>query len=80
MGVFVTIMIKMPTHAQEIEIVLINATHATAPWNGLNLAAQKGGGRERLIGSTHGGLNSNFNVLDDARGRQLRMFLLACQT
>ncbi|SDJ89954.1 hypothetical protein SAMN04244581_05030, partial [Paracoccus denitrificans] len=38
------------------------------------------GGRGRLIGRTKGGLNSKLQVVADAKGRPIRMFLSAGQT
>lgn len=43
MGVFATIMTELAAQAQEIEIVMIDATHAKAHRTASSLAVQKGG-------------------------------------
>jgi hypothetical protein len=43
MGVFATIMTELAAQAQDTEILMIDATHATAHRTASNMAVQKGG-------------------------------------
>ena len=79
MGVFATIMTEPSAQAQQTEIVMIDATHVKVHRTASSLSVKKGG-RGRLIGRTKGGPNSKQDVVADARGRPIRMFLSAGQT